>query len=59
MLIFKTIAVLFFIVGLIMLGGCWIGFIINSFKEGEPGWGFFALGLLLVSSAWLAAQFVP
>lgn len=59
MLIFKAIVVLVFLIGLIMIGGCWIGFIINCFKEGEPGWGFFALGALLVSSAWLALQFVP
>lgn len=59
MLIFKIIVVLCVLVGLIMIGGCWIGFIINSFKEGEQGWGFFALGLLLISLAWLAAQLVP
>ena len=58
MLIVKMVTVLFFLAGLVMITGSWIGFIINSFKEGEPGWGFFALGLLLVSSAWLAAQFV-
>lgn len=59
MLIGKMVAILFSLVGLVMIVACWIGFIINSFKEGEPGFGFFALGGLLISSAWLIAQFVP
>lgn len=58
MLIIKTIIVSCFLIGLIMIIGSLVGFIINSFKEGEPGWGFFSLGILLVSLAWLAAQFI-
>ena len=59
MLIVKMVACLLFLVGLSMITVCWISFIIDSFKEGEPGFGFFALGMLLVSLAWLIAQFVP
>ena len=60
MLIANMVAALFFLVGLAMIAGSWssIGFIINSFKEGDPGIGFLALGCLLISSALLIAQFV-
>ena len=59
LLLSKAVAILIFLIGIIMIIACWIGFIIASFKENEPGWGFFALGGLLVTLAWLISQFIP
>ena len=59
LLISKAVAILMFLIGIIMIITCWIGFVIKSFKENEPGWGFFALGGLLITLAWLISQFIP
>ena len=59
LLILKGVTILMFLIGIIIIVACWIGFIITSFKENEPGWGFFTLGGLLVTLAWLISQFIP
>ena len=59
LLFLKAVAISMFLIGIIMIFACWIGFVIASFKENEPGWGFFALGGLLITLAWLISQFIP
>ncbi len=55
----KAVAISMFLIGVITIVTCWIGFVIASFKENESGWGFFALGGLLITIAWLISQFIP
>jgi hypothetical protein len=59
LLLLKAVAISMFLIGIIMIVTCWIGFVITSFKENEPGWGFFALGGFLITLAWLISQFIP
>ena len=59
LLVSKAVVILMFLIGIVMIVACWIGFVIASFKENEPGWGFFALGGLLTTLAWLISQFIP
>lgn len=59
LLLSKAVAILMFLIGIIIIFTCWIGFIISSFKENEPGCGFFALGGLLITLVWLISQFIP
>ena len=59
LLLSKAVVISMFLIGIIIIVTCWIGSIISSFKENEPGWGFFALGGLLIALAWLISQFIP